>query len=69
VEERADDVAALAVAAGCSQSWSDMVWATGESGNDRHAAPGALPGADAPVRACVYRVPVGEPRWSRSPSI
>lgn len=47
-----------AAAAGCSQSWADMVWVTGQEKLGRGNAD--LPAADAAVRLCVYQVPESE---------
>ena len=56
-----------AAAAGCAERWADMVAVQSRGGGT--AAPPAdyAPPADAPVKACVYRVPPGE-RGSTKPA-
>jgi hypothetical protein len=52
-----------AAAAGCSQRWADMVWATGQMGSATPEEPAVVPpGFDGPVqvRLCVYRVPADQ---------
>lgn len=52
---------AEAAAAGCSQTWADMVWVETNNGSGAPAASmGALPARAAQVRLCVYRVPASE---------
>ncbi|TDC42560.1 hypothetical protein [Micromonospora sp. KC213] len=45
-----------AAASGCSQRWSDMVWATDQDGVGQDTTPGPLPADGASIRVCVYRV-------------
>jgi hypothetical protein len=48
-----------AAAAGCGQTWGDMVWATGQMDGGK-GSPGAPAADDATVSICVYRVPASE---------
>jgi hypothetical protein len=56
-----------AAAADCSQRWADMVDVQSRFGGTAAPPAGYAPPADAPVRACVYRVPPGE-RGSAKPA-
>ena len=49
-----------AAASGCTQTWGDMVWATGKMGGGQDHTPGPLPADDAEVRVCIYQVSPGE---------
>ncbi|MET8151289.1 hypothetical protein ACIBSW_31730 [Actinoplanes sp. NPDC049668] len=49
-----------AVASGCSQQWSDVVWMVGQSGGGKDNTPDPLPADEAEVGVCVYRVPPSE---------
>ncbi len=48
-----------AVASGCRQMWSDMVWVAGQSSSGQNDTPALAPD-NAEVRVCVYRVPASE---------
>jgi hypothetical protein len=55
-----------AAAAGCSQQWADMVWATAQMGASGEPVV-VPPGFDGPVQAkvCVYRVPADQQRTGK----
>lgn len=54
---------AEAAAAGCSQTWADMVWVQTSTGSiDPPAAVGPLRDGAGQVRLCAYRVPASEQR-------
>jgi hypothetical protein len=55
-----------AAAAGCTQQWADMVWATAQMGASGEPVV-VPPGFDGPVpaRVCVYRVPADQQRTGK----
>ena len=56
-----------AVAAGCTQTWADMVWAVGRMGGGQGTPRRPLAADDTTVRVCVYQVPARE-RGSGKPA-
>ncbi|GAA0581461.1 hypothetical protein GCM10010172_78050 [Paractinoplanes ferrugineus] len=56
-----------AAAAGCEQTWADMVWAVGLTGGGKGTPDRTLAADDASVRVCVFQVPPEE-RGSGKPA-